>query len=250
VSSHLDSAKSCVDHALKRIRELEADIAAFDRLPPYVDVVEDDPQPGWKVRKVKFTTPIPHTFSHVAFDAVNQLRAALDQAGFAVAVASGASGKNAHFPFGDSLAEATSRKTKHARDIPERIFNLMLSFQPYFGGNNSLWGLNKLCNANKHEVTLAPVIKVGKVVVGSGKAVGPSAVCNLWDSASHELTLARFGPGGSVSANFNYSFSVLVGSATHINGKPVVQYLDEVAKDVERILSAVDGEAISMGLFI
>ncbi len=222
---------------------------AFDKLPPYIEVVEDDPEPGWKVRKVKFNIPIPWSFSNITFDAANQLRAALDQAGFAVAIASGNAGRKAHFPFGDDLLQSASRKTQQSKDIPEVIFNLMLTFQPYFGGNNSLWGLNKLCNANKHEVTLKPVIKSGIVQLQRGTVVGPAAITNIWDMASNELVLSRVGPGGSVSGDINYSFSLLVGDPKHTGGKPVVQYLDEVAQDVERILEAIDREAIGLGLF-
>ena len=249
MSSNLESAASCVAHALKRIRELEADLVAFDLIPPYVEVEEDDPEAGWKVRKVKFITAIPRAFSHLTFDAANQLRAALDQAGFAVAVASNNAGKNAHFPFGDSLAEATSRRKKQAKDIPQSIFNLMLSFKPYLGGNDMLWGLNKLCNANKHEVTLEPVIASAAVQVGRGQAVGPCFVSNKWDGVSKELTLARTGPGGSVSCNFKYSFNMQVGDAGYMCSKLVVQYLNGVAQDVERILKAIESEAIGLGLF-
>lgn len=249
MSSNLESAESCVAHALKRIRELEADMAAFNLIPPYVEVEEDDPKPGWKVRKVKFIEPIPRAFNHVFFDAANQLRAALDQAGFAVAVASGNSGKHAHFPFGDSLAEAKSRRTKQSKDIPSTIFDLMLSFKPYLDGDNNLWGLNKHCNANKHEVTLEPVIVSASVRFGEGSNIGPCELCNKWDSVSRELTLVKIGPGGSVGSNSNYSFNMQVGDAQHVGSVPVVQYLNGVAQTVDLILKAVKQEAIVLGLF-
>ena len=248
MSHQLDSARSCVDYAKSRIRELEREIARFEATTPYEEIEIDDPQPGWRVRKVKFKGEVPRVFSHIAFDVVNQLRAALDQAGFAVAIANGTKGREAHFPFGDKAVEVASRKAGKSKDIPANIFALMESFGPHKDGDVALWGLNKFCNANKHEVTIAPVIKPDNVKIGSGLVKGPAQVCNRWDGGVNELTLARYGSGGGVSNRFTYSFSVQVGVPAHTLGQPVVQYLDAVADTVAKILGAIDNEARTVGL--
>jgi len=67
----------------KRIRE-------FHNVNPYAKVIEPDPKrPDWEVYKIKLTQPFPDAFGNITSDIVGNLRSALDNAGYAIAVADG-----------------------------------------------------------------------------------------------------------------------------------------------------------------
>ena len=159
-------------------------------MPMVVEVNDDRTQDTHKVKLVK---PMPAALPGIVFDALNSLRAALDQAGYDVAVAAGTTGHNAHFPFRRNLSDVQYRKKARSKDFPEEIFDLMLTFQPYKGGNDLLWALNKLCNSYKHELILpigmhsGNAVKIDRAVFHGGFRMLPFP---LWDRAKNEMVFA------------------------------------------------------------
>lgn len=245
----LESARYCLAHAARRIRELESEVAAFGALNPFLEFWQKDPKSGEQVLKVKLTRSMPQSLSGIAVDAVGQLRATLDQAGYAVAVAAGSKGKMGQFPFGGTLADAQLRKKGRSKDIPQEIFDLMIGFRPYRGGNDRLWGLNRLCNTNKHEVIVPLVTASNGFAIRDGVINGPVSVTAKWDGVKGELEVARIGAGGSIKGNFQYSFFVAVGPVEAVGGQPAIELLDALAEEIGRILNAIEAEALRLGVF-
>ena len=66
------------------IQDFERQLRAFTDAKPYTPVVECDLERNRDIHKV-VGPPIPETFPLIVFDAVNNLRAALDRAAFATA---------------------------------------------------------------------------------------------------------------------------------------------------------------------
>jgi hypothetical protein len=76
---------------------------------------------------------------------IEALRSALDQAGAACAVLTGKTNpKKSYFPFADSGPELTKVIKGRCKDLPGEIISLFRSFQPYQGGNDPLWAMNKI----------------------------------------------------------------------------------------------------------
>ena len=251
----LHSSRYSVEHAKRRIRELELEINAFFNTSPFTKVIELEKNGSEEVHKIKFVKPMPVALSGIAFDAVNNLRSALDQAGFAVALAAGKNGKNAHFPFGDNLTEVRGRIRRRSKDIPIEIFDVMAAFKPYKGGNDLLWALNKLCNTNKHEIVV-PVATVSAGVHGKSVSYRPVTTGGtitfqplIWDSVKDEMEFARLTLGGKLEGEFQFSFFIAIGKIEIVEGNPVLDVINAIAGEVERILMAIEGEARRIGLF-
>src|SRR5687768_12500707 len=101
----LHSAKYVLEHANRRIAEFEREAGMFYDSEPYANLIEADGDTGYCILKVKLVKPLPAALPGIVFDALSNLRACLDQIGFATAkVANPAFGKHAHFPFGNSEA--------------------------------------------------------------------------------------------------------------------------------------------------
>ena len=148
------------------------------------------------VYKIKLIKPMPEELTGIAFDAVNSLRSALAQAGHAIAVAAGKSGKNAHFPFGDSLDNVNSlRRSWIEEHSPGKCLISWSRLNHTKEGNNALWALNQLCNSHKHGVILPVAVYVGASTLDYGNFEHISwrfpLVTPVWDAAKNEMALLR-----------------------------------------------------------
>lgn len=247
----LHDSRYSVEHAKRRTRELESEIKVFNKTNPCAQVMQRDPNTMEYVYKIKLVNPLPAALSGIAFDVVTNLRSALDQAGFAVAVAAGKKGKDAHFPFGDTLAEVQSRAGRRSKDIPKEIFDVMVSAKPYKGGNDLLWALNKLCNTNKHEIIIPMGMASGGFVMASGTPMkGPLKIsAPRWDSAKNEMEYMRIGPTLEANINCQFIFYIAIGKIEIMEGQTALIVLNATAGEVERVLMTIEGEARRIGVF-
>jgi hypothetical protein len=97
-------------------------------------------------------------------DALHNLRDSLDNAGYALAGASGkTSPLNAAFPFAGSPADFKNSLGR-CKDIPDAFHTIFEAHGPYKGGNDVLWVLSKLAVIDKQELlTIALSSQLGNV---------------------------------------------------------------------------------------
>jgi hypothetical protein len=141
-----DSPRLTLKRAKHHIRDLKEVIQTFTDEQPFSYVIDCESQVPKKVHKVKFNKPPPADAASILFDAVNNLRATLDQIGYSAATASGKiKPRGTNFPFGDT-AETVERLLKENRahqSLPPEIKDLFRSVEPYKGGNGQLlWAIN------------------------------------------------------------------------------------------------------------
>ena len=111
MSDPLVSARYMLEHAHRRIDEADGIAGVFQKDGPYTAVMEPNREGTKDIFKVKLNRPLPDVLHGVTFDAVNALRAALDHAGYAVAVAADPTkGDRAHFPFGEDKLDRKSTR--------------------------------------------------------------------------------------------------------------------------------------------
>jgi hypothetical protein len=153
-SNELTSAADKLSWAEEQIQEFQRQLRRFVQSEPYQRVVEIDPQTAEHVVKFRLTRPMPRELKHVTASVVGNLRATLDQAAFATAIADGKSGKFAAFPFARTEAEISDAARSRSKQIPADIFAVMASFKPYRGGNDALWALNEPlhCGQAPHDI--------------------------------------------------------------------------------------------------
>lgn len=162
------SSRRRLARAEEHISDLEGKVNAFVAEKPWASVVESDADGFLHVHKFKSTKGLPEGLANIAADAIENLRSALDNAGYTIALAAGiykAAGrmepKYSNFPFAKSHGELKNSIKGRCRDLPPDIVSLIHSFQPYQGGNDLLWSLNELCNANKHRLLVPMSMLLG-----------------------------------------------------------------------------------------
>lgn len=247
------SPRTMVGRAKHHLADLEAQINAFAKDKPWTQVVETDLDGIGQILKVKFTKRLSDDLPHIIFDCVNNLRPALDQAAFGIAVkhTGNANPKSAKFPFGPTETDMLNNLAGAGKDLPTEIRELFKGFKPYKGGNNALWAMNELCNAPKHKI-IYPVTIGGRIGMGGNAAISkPIILGGGWDREKNEITLARITDPSGVDGqlNFNGTFAVALDDVDEvIRGQNPVAVLRTMVGEVERVLVATERECRRIGL--
>jgi hypothetical protein len=245
------SSQYSIEHAKRHIRNLETEIAAFFSTDPYAPVIEINADRTEDVHKIKLVKPMPAALSGIAFDAINSLRASLDQAGYAIAIACGKTGGNAHFPFIGDIRYVNNLRRGRSKDLPKEIFDLMVSFKPYKGGNDLLWGLNKLCNSHKHQFVtpVATYLGGGNIGIGELHSSGtPNTFPPKWDPVKNEMIIAIVAHGTKFDADFQFHFFVAFNDIEGMLVEPSVPVLNKMLGIVESIIVALKAESRRLGI--
>jgi hypothetical protein len=249
------SPKLRVQNAKGHIANLQSRINIFLSTKPYARVVEPDATGINQLHKIKFTKPLPDEFATIAADVVDNLRSALDQAWYAVAMISKAiqPGGEAQFPFADNVTSFEKKILRGFKKFPNDILMLLGFFQPYKGGNDLLWALNRICVANKHKM-LAPIGYITgtfQVSVSGGwlQSKGPVSFGPVWDRHKQELIYAKVGPGGYLEGdyNINFAFDIAFDEVEVVGGKPAIAVLRQSTTIVDRIIRTLEAETRRLG---
>lgn len=245
----LESSRYSVENAKRHIAEFKRIEDAWADSNPFKDV-EEPINDAEKVVKIVLTTPLPPALPGLLFDAANNLRSALDQAGHAVARAAGRSGNDAHFPFGDTLQQVQSRAKKGSGELPKEVFDAMVAQGPYEAGNDVLWGLNKLVNAGKH----ASIVRTDLLNGPSTTWVVKPPLTKRpppprWDPVKNEMVIVTVPRGSTCELHFWYRMHVVIGDVQGVGGRDAVRMLEKMLAAVEGALGAIEAEARRVGLF-
>lgn len=252
--NHFASSRQRITRAKTHIRNLDRIVRRFIHHNPYKHVVVPHPDGVHVIHKLKAKRRnLPRSFADVSTDAIENLRAALDQAVYAIAIAHGITDRrdlrNVAFPFSSNATDFQSRLNGTCPGFPQEILTLLRSFKPYKGGDNTLWAINELANTSKH-ITLPTVVFTiiaahVHEVIGMGNFVFPPQ----WDSQQNEFVLGMAVPKTRVKYKADLIFNVGFDGIPTFAGKPVVTVLDEMASIVDRILVDMESEGRRIGLF-
>jgi hypothetical protein len=251
MTSLFESPKRTLRRAKYHINDLEAQLLAFQEREGWFYDIDRDPDTGDELHKIKFKDDsFEWGFPCIVFDAVNNLRACLDQTSYAACVANGRPNtKIAYFPFASDAAHWSNR-VNGLKDLPAEILAMFERRNAYEGGNNTLWAVNELCNTTKH-ARLVP-IRIGKIEVSFPAAITaivPITVSSTaFNAQTNEIELARLPPDAQRGTNTKISFSIVLEHPSKaINGRQPVGLLNQMVNVIESILMATEGECLRLG---
>lgn len=235
------------------INEARADISALDQLVQafigaknWAIVIERDQQSGDNLLKAQFDNDIPARAVVLVRRIANDLRAALDHAVYASAVAwSGGEPEGTSFPFGRFRDDVEKRlRDRGNRALHQDVVALLLATEPYEGGNVTLRSLNRLRNTNDHRV-LTPMhlqtTKFGYRPRGAMWVDRLDAV-SRWIGTRRQLVFAAASPQTQLNAEFDVSFDVALNPRFGTAEVAAVEWLTTAADEVDRIVMAVEAE--------
>jgi hypothetical protein len=177
------------------------------------------------------------------------LRDALDNAGYAFAVAAGKQNPlYSAFPFAGSAVDFENALGR-CKDIPAAIQSVFRAYGPYRGGNNFLWALNKLAVTDKHKLlTIAVNSQLGDVhAVG---AIHRVPINPVWDIEKREIEIFTGFVGHPLKIKLEIGLYVAFDDVEFAAGEPVLKLLDYYLELVGDILQRLDLEARQLGVFV
>ncbi len=222
---------------------------AFFNATPYIWVAEPDTkEPLLEIHKLRFTRGLPDLCVTLASDALHNLRDALDNVAYGLAVAAGKIHPlHTAFPFGGSAADFENNLGR-CKDVPEEIHTVFRAYRPYKGGNDLLWALNKLAVTDKHKLlTIALNSKLGDVHAEG--AIHHIPVNPAWDSAKREIEIFTGFAGQPVKGKIEIGLFVAFEDVPFVAGEPALKVLDYFVELVGDILSRLDTEGQRLGIF-
>lgn len=245
-----ESPKILLERAEENVRELQTRAKAFFDGKPYTDVVELDPETGEDIYKLRFTAKIPKGLNAVAADALNNLRATLDQAicTSASLLVPGVNLNGMGFPFAATEAAMEDAIRSKCKNVPPEIVALVRSLKPYKGGNDLLWALSKLSATNRHRTLITDVgASTDSMYVHQMTFSGPGSIpAPIWDRANHELAVARITHGAKLQYDVEFSFFVAFGDVEVVGGQPTLPILGQMGTHVVKALNAIRFETLSL----
>ena len=223
-----DSPRLTLERAKHPIRDLKEVIQTFTDETPWSYLIDSESQAPSKVYKIRFHTPPPAGAACILFDAVNNLRASLDQIGYSAAIASGKiAPRGTNFPFGKDKegVEAVFKKNEAHLTLPPEIMHLFRSVEPYKGGNGQLlWAVNRLCNTKKHNTLVPTMITEAWATFTSslpdGAPIGPASKGPTGGPTSVSLSLRcsrRRSARSTVASSSSLSLLTPISSATSLS---------------------------------
>ena len=249
ISGPFESSWRKIARAEEHYDELRRKIDEFVQEDPYERVIEPNAESSEQVvHKIRLTKPLPFAIADITGDIVQNLRNALDNAGYAVSVASGkADPKFSAFPFAGSLAQMPNSLGR-SKDLPQPIQSLFFGFQPYFGGDDMLWALNEMCIADKHKMVLpigTSAVRVGANVHGKGYFSMPDP--HVWNREKNEMELITVRADTEFNYEFDFRLFVAINGIRVVDGKPVLSVLHQMGCKVHSIMTVIDLESRRLG---
>jgi hypothetical protein len=254
-----DSARLTFCRAEHHINEFKSMIDGFVNNSPWTRLVDTDSKPGKHVHKIKITRDLPQMLPCILFDAANNLRAVLDQAGYASAVAANSpSLKAVKFPFGPDEAHWRNNMAGGCKDLPTEIRTIFEGFKAYKGGNNTLWALNEIANTKKHCALIpleisTPIVTFTAAVPLKKSDSSPVTIEDApilgagWDATKREVELAICPANVEPQISGHFSFTVAIEDIDTLRRQDARRVLNAMRNEVRNALLATEAECRDLG---
>jgi hypothetical protein len=204
-----------------------------------------------KIIKFRQVRDIPDHVGDTAVEALDGIRSALDTACSASAAALGVSEpKYAYFPLADTKEQLDNVIKGRCKDIHPDVVELLRTFEPYEGGNKLLWALNRVRRQNQHHI-LAEVgfgANAFRLNACQPDHIGPfgfNVLMPKWDKEKREVHVIHCDPTTTFRAlDIDVHFYAALGDAGILTGEPVIPLLNKLEGEAERIVMAIEAEAL------
>ncbi|MDQ3662011.1 MAG: hypothetical protein M3454_13325 [Actinomycetota bacterium] len=250
-----------LDRALHHLESLKAERAAWREESPHRLWTEFEAESGENVLWADILKPPPARLSLIAGDCIHNLRAALDNLAFELALAytkerplpGNIEGKSAFPIFSNDIADDPDlRKNfdRMTRGIGPRAKAYIEELQPYKRGDgfrsDRLWQLNQLSREDKHRLPHAASLNnLSTLTYFVPDNIGHEEVRVLLRNFDNSAPVARYpardSTGAEVHMNFTAAFDVCFSGRTdkRLWGEPILGTLEGIHRHILRSILPV-----------
>lgn len=223
-------------------------------------IIEHDPEPGFKVRKLVFTSGLPDVVEGRLTDAMNNTRNAFDQAIFAACAAIDKPRKDTHYPWADSETDLTDWRLRNKKSgketIPKELWDVLISHDPYprkeanGRGDTGIRAMATLAN-RKHTVGIELYAMVTSMKTGTAFLSGTAEVrIPVWNPIKNEIILYRWnGPDAQFGGVERFTFDVVFDATAPqpLQGLPAIPCMHAFIEQAQVVCDTLKARAAELG---
>lgn len=253
-----------VERAKKHVRDLEALVEGFFESSPYEIVVQDQPDTGDRVFRVKILHQPPLEWGAIVGDVVHNLRATLDLLVCELVRGEGNTVTDTTgFPIAKGANEFKSGYLRKVQGAPKEAIRLIKRLKPYKGGNEPLFWLHRLDIADKHRVLITVGSAHENVIIDFGAMhrhlfAGTDVGFDLSEIPSMPLALepadtqwpledgteiyrvTATARSSHQDENTQFTFGIAFGEGEVVQGEPLIPTLHHLIDFVEKVIDIFD----------
>jgi hypothetical protein len=247
--SRTEAVRLKVKRARQHIADLDGRIHLFFTGPinPYPIIREIEPATGDAVFKLGKCSPIPEDFPLIIGDVLQNLRTALDHLVWQLILSNGGTpDSSSAFPISKNAQIYKSDSPRKIKGVAPEAMKMIDSLKPYGGGNEDLFGLHLLNNADKHrlllicgaahlstsvQIELSPTPKEFRIPVPFEWSYPLKDGAELY-RITKETSLLKDDP--------KFTFRVAFGDAEVMGGEPMLPPLQQLANLIDAIITHFD----------
>jgi hypothetical protein len=250
-----------IKRAKEHIASLERQLRTFLDSDPYKVGIRHDPQTHKPIYYVTSVEPTPDCLPLIAGDAIQNLTSALDHLAYQIVCSDTEDNPPnpnwIYFPIADSATKYEAKKRGKMQGASQETFDAIDLIKPYKEGNDLLWALYRVNNIEKHRLLLtvgsqAAGINLGQLMANQLGGIFPSEAITGFESMNVFLNPADKGfplkAGfelyiGAVDEKPNpkqqFRFNVVLSESGIIDGKPLLETVNQFTVLVESIVNAL-----------
>jgi len=158
MTHRLDGPRTKIEGAKEHIAELDAELRRYREREPYRLFVEDEPESGDRVYRIKIIEQPPRRVARIVGDVLANARAALELLAWQLVEshsglpAREGDRKRIGFPISESVEEFETKGLRKVDGASQQAKDLLRAIKPYKGGNDSLWRLHHLNRVDHHRL--------------------------------------------------------------------------------------------------
>ena len=246
-----------VKRAKHHIEELDRRIHEFFRggPHPYPVIREEDTETGDLIFKLGKCIPIPDDFPAIIGDVLQNLRTALDHLAWQLVIANGNKPIDGQtgFPIAETAKKYEAMLDRKVQGMSQGAINRICAFKPYGGGNEDLWGLHELNNADKHR----SLFVVGAAHTGVGIDISkrfpemnlptpfrfivkPADFSWPLKDGKEIFRIFKKDRGPYLDENPTFTFQIAFGDSEVMKGEPLLPPLHQLADLIDAIIKSFD----------
>lgn len=235
-----------IDRAHHHLRTLESEVEGWVRREPYTCIDECDVHTGEHVTRIEDIEPAPTEFSLIIGDCLHNLRAALDNLVYELAVKKYGGEplpseveQNVMFPIFLREEGYRSRGTERISAIDERAQTVIEGLQPYHGASDYLWILHELACIDRHRLphlTLFARQTIGIHGTDIFRIDTSSAYFRPRGPLEDGAELVRYKtlrPGDTIEQDLSFRFTIAFPQVSPARGGEAVQTLKMCMESVQ-----------------
>jgi hypothetical protein len=244
----LEASFEKISRAKAKLSHLMVTVNALNQVGGCTVRFQNEPEGVYIV--VRREKDIPGDFAWEMVEAVGHLRSALDKICIDLVEINGRGLSGVGFPFGglDNAKPLPFPDGRIENGIKKKLtpdqWNLIASYQPYPGGNNTLWAINEIANADKHRkglvstrgIVVSPLAVIG--CLGAGLTYGPTSTGSLIYDQERETVIALIHEARNLKISLTPAIHVVFGDIAPVTGKNVIKTLDDQIGLVTQITEA------------